>query len=111
MEIKILSIEIKEDNELCTLTTIVEAYNIAHFLKHYSSKEDFWKQTNADLKTFRILGVPKEFYDKTYTESLTGQFLLINYDDSDGANNDIICMDCEVYITNKGQTIDKVIVN
>jgi hypothetical protein len=113
MEIKIIQ-RSKDIENGGYQTHIFEADEVHHELIYYENRERFrilYKSRTGDRRGMSF-GIPSNFWDDDKPEIISGFFLLIDYWKEDTKTIDFItCKDCEVYITNKGQTIDKIKVN
>jgi hypothetical protein len=113
MEIKINCNESSNIND-GGRTLIFDGSNIIHQFKHYQNIDDF-KKNYGNLtqgKDGVVVGVPSFFWnDIKDDEDVPGEFLLINYHDELGDFKFIVVKYSTVFITNKGQTIDKIMVS
>lgn len=93
-------------------TTIVEGKNISHRQIFFESKNDFLFQFGNLPKSEEsfILGVPEYFWTHENPEDNTirRSFVFITYTNNEGNFSTVIAMNCIVFITNNGQTIDKI---
>jgi len=111
MEIKIVEHEkTKETFEMSYKTHIFEGENIRHEHIYFKDQEDFAKKhkERTDFLSGNMIGIEDDLCN-TEKEKMCGQFILIYYD----KNNErkyIIIRNSKIFITNKGQTIDTIII-
>lgn len=93
-------------------TCLYEGNDIQHKFIPFKNVEDFhhnFLEITQNVPT-NIIGIPEGFYKKDYKDKDSpGFFLLISRVDIDKDWKYIVVMNSTVFITNKGQTIDKVI--
>lgn len=93
-------------------TFLFEGTEIRHKFVGYESIEDFHKQfiNYAQNKSSYALGIPNDYYSKKPEKDTSGGFLLITFINHKDDFNVLVIKDSTVFITNKGQTIDKIMV-
>lgn len=111
MEIKINCHAFENESD-GSMTYLFEGDRIVHKFCGYDNLTDFRKRWNeiATGKNGQSLGIPLLFWDEK-NEDARGYLLLINYYDINNEFNYIIVKNATVFITCKGQTIDKIMVD
>ena len=90
-------------------THILEGSNISYEFVYYENRERFSILRKSLVFDYNFdIGIPFAWFneEKEISEFDPGHFLLITYLNSEGLEASVVCKDCLVYITNKGQTID-----
>lgn len=109
MEIKVM--HRKNENEFYK-TYLFEGENIYHFFETFEDNEDFIKKynfhTNNNTTDGTVIGVPGELWESD-SKNKKGTILFIFFINGYELNF-IVLMNSRVYITNKGHTIDKVVI-
>jgi hypothetical protein len=111
MEIKVISVENNEGTRSSELVSLFEGSEISHRFVFYKDKTEFQEKTHDLIKnlTGSILGIDLSFWNQNDESAIKdGYFLFIMYQKNDDCPSFIICKMSDVYITNKGQTIDKI---
>jgi hypothetical protein len=112
MEIKIVRTT-RENEDVGFQTIIIEGFNIHYEFIEYENRADFiMKYNNATRSRAeggKIIGVPITFWNETEKDIEPGEFVYLFYSiDERIFNGWMICKNCTIYITNKGNTIDKI---
>jgi hypothetical protein len=113
MEIKVISIENAEGCTSSEMTSIFEGDEISHRLIFWKDNHDFVEKSAKLIKNIesRCLGIESWMYASEPNPKVTeGYFLFILYF-KDNCPHCLICRHSDVYITNKGQTVDKITIN
>ncbi|HEY0089690.1 MAG TPA: hypothetical protein VGB37_12660 [Candidatus Lokiarchaeia archaeon] len=112
MEIKVIS-SLNDQNirsKLNCKVTIVEGFEITYSFIQFDSREDFNRKISRNKKRKgKFIGILTNLAC-TSLPDVSGWYLYIEYV-KDDTSYYLIVQQSEVYITNNGQTIDKVIVN
>lgn len=113
MEVKICQ-QTKEFENSGLQTSIFEAESINYEFIRYENLPQFnaLVRSRTGDTTLHYYGIPtwmrEEKLQKNECES--GNFLLLSFlDNTEKDYSYLVCKDCVIYITNKGQTIDKII--
>jgi len=114
MEIKIICHSIDNQNKQ-SKTFIYEGSDISHQFVQYKGIADFQEVYNQNVqgKPGWVIGIPQSFWQNEKIgskEDVEGFFLLIYLNDDNGDFKFIVVKDATIFITSKGQTIDKVLV-
>ena len=114
MEIKIISVENNEGTKSSSLTSLFEGHEISHKLVYYNNKNQFQEKAHDLIRnlTGHVLGIDAKFWESEGAIP-EGYFLYILFykNDCHDCPTFILCKMSDVYITNKGQTIDKISIN
>jgi len=114
MEIKIVR-QTKESETFGFQTIITEGFDIVYQLIEYQGKDDFQKSYNEcsrSRENGKVIGIPDYFWKEDKKEIDPGFFLYIFYNEKGQTfNSFIICKHSIVYITNAGQTIDRIAID
>lgn len=78
---------------------IISYFDRDHFIKIYNDRID------SSLNDKYVLGIPETFWRDDKKEIGKGELILVSMDRGEVVEN-ILCKDCKIYITSKGQTID-----
>jgi hypothetical protein len=92
-------------------TSIYEGNDFVYESFHYMNRDDFQKKYNECTKGVtlgRVVGIPKTFWENSDPDIEGGYFIFIIYENDKYGTSFIVVKDAIVYITNKGQTIDKI---
>jgi len=95
-------------------TSLFEGINITHQFINYENIADFQKQYYEVTKGNGgfVIGIPQSFWESKETkEDVAVFFLLIHFNNEQGDFNFVVVKNATVFITSKGQTIDKVIID
>lgn len=109
MEIKINCHEFENEMD-GGMTYLFEGNKIVHKFCGYNNLKEF-RERWAQIVTGgagSVIGIPNFFWDEKSKEESKGYLLLINYYDLDGEFNYIVLKNATVFITCKGQTVDKI---
>lgn len=112
MEVKICQ-QTKEIKNAGFNTSLFETASINYEHIRYENLEEFNILLKSRLgnNNYTPYGIPQWMYDKKLPEKecKSGHFLLISFHD-DNDYSYIVCKNCIIYVTNHGQTVDKIIV-
>jgi len=117
MEIKIIDQLENEQKDWGQETYLFEGDNIIHRHVYYESGEDFFKKYNDCVKNIDngcVIGVPEYFWQgnnkKEKNENISAGYFVVIYYKKYGELCFIVIKNSHVYITNKGQAVDKILV-
>jgi hypothetical protein len=113
MEIKVLE-TIKNDEKAGFKTYIFEGYGIVHeFIdyKNLSELRSLVKSRTVQEHTMEM-GFPFEWWNECNDDKKEGSFLLMQFiDDQSKEIQFFVIKNCDIFITNKGKTIDTIYVH
>lgn len=91
-------------------THIFECIAVTHEIIEYKDRENLlgiYSDRTAGINGFYVLGIPGHYWETDAKDLDPGQVLLISMDRGQEVEL-ILCKDCRVYITTKGQTLDTI---
>jgi hypothetical protein len=113
MEIKVISIENNEGATSSEMTSIFEGEEISHRRILWKINNDFVEKSAKLTKNIdsNMLGIESWLFQKENNSKMPeGYFIFILFF-RDNCPHCLICRHSEIYITNKGQTVDKITIN
>lgn len=108
MEIKVLE-KIKYDEKAGFKTYIFEGHGIVHEFIDYKDLSElrFLVKSRTVQEHTMEMGFPFEWWDEGNDDKKEGSFLLMQFiDDQSKDIKFIVIKNCDIFITNKGNTID-----